>query len=292
LPANVTCNSSFTLDARRSSDPDGTLVEYRWEFDDGAVVLGAVASHSFSAPGMRAVTLVVTDDDGAAVRLTRTLRADPEPKAPGRRTTPAPATVHPAVWVGLVLVAVMLVLFALSRYRPRREEASRWTLARHATGPGGPAIARGPPVSVGPSPAIVPGPPAGAPLPDAVPQAAAVATAALPAATPRQLPRVVRTIPPPPPRLVRSLPPPADAAVINLESARPSKVIEIPAPENEPGRSPLVPDEPWRLGAGAPVKGHVETRPSQAKEPVRPPETKGEESDPTLPSNPWAERRT
>jgi serine protease AprX len=55
---------SFTLDGSRSSDPDGTIVGYRWS--EGTTVVGTTAKLSLKrAPGTYLFTLVVTDDDGA-----------------------------------------------------------------------------------------------------------------------------------------------------------------------------------------------------------------------------------
>jgi PKD repeat protein len=283
LPVNVTCNRTFTLDASRSRDPDGALVSFRWEFDDGTSATGPAATHAFSLPGLRSVTLVVTDDDGAAVRLTRNVRADPEP-APARPPGPASPTVaglQPAVWAAAAIIAFLGALFLATRARPRLRESSRWTRARHATGPGAPARAEGPPPRVR---LIAPmrleaSPDGQAPAEDAAtaaisaphaPVAPAAPAAAPPPAHSRPPPRVVRAIPPPPPRLVRELPPAPDAAVIDLESARPAKVIELAEPMAAPGRA--------------------EALPLPRKEPVEPLKPEAE-SDPTLPSNPWAENK-
>jgi hypothetical protein len=54
-----------TLDGSGSSDPDGTIVTYRWS-DAGGTVVGTSAKVSVKrGPGTYVFTLQVTDDDGA-----------------------------------------------------------------------------------------------------------------------------------------------------------------------------------------------------------------------------------
>ncbi len=47
-----------------SRDPDGRIVRYIWEFEDGGRALGESASHAFMDPGSYQVRLTVSDDDG------------------------------------------------------------------------------------------------------------------------------------------------------------------------------------------------------------------------------------
>lgn len=56
---------SLQLDGSTSSDADGQVSQWRWEFGDGSSASGAKASHSYAAPGTYAVTLTVTDNQGA-----------------------------------------------------------------------------------------------------------------------------------------------------------------------------------------------------------------------------------
>ncbi|MBE3123502.1 MAG: PKD domain-containing protein, partial [Planctomycetes bacterium] len=48
-----------------SSDSDGSVASYAWDFGDGGSARGLAPTHSYSAPGTFAVTLTVADDDGA-----------------------------------------------------------------------------------------------------------------------------------------------------------------------------------------------------------------------------------
>ena len=68
---------SVWFDASASSDPDGAIVEYAWDWDsDGsydASITDSVVDHVFSQPGSHRVTLRVTDDDGGTATLTKTI---------------------------------------------------------------------------------------------------------------------------------------------------------------------------------------------------------------------------
>ena len=63
--ADVSCEGwECTFDGSGSSDSDGSVVGFAWEFGDGASGTGETASRTFSAEGDYTATLVVTDDRG------------------------------------------------------------------------------------------------------------------------------------------------------------------------------------------------------------------------------------
>jgi PKD repeat protein len=96
LPPNGTPVASFTyapsapltrmdvtFDASLSSDSDGRIVSYRWNFGDGSMDDGMVVKHDFKAIGTFVVTLTVTDDRGQSASLSKnvTVATTAEPKA-------------------------------------------------------------------------------------------------------------------------------------------------------------------------------------------------------------------
>ena len=67
-PADV--GELITFDASGSTDPDGQIISYLWEFGDGTTSQQAVATHSYTMSGEYNITLTVTDNDGASASAT------------------------------------------------------------------------------------------------------------------------------------------------------------------------------------------------------------------------------
>jgi len=64
---------TINLSASLSSDPDGSIVSYAWDFGDGTTAIETVAtvSHTYESSGGFDVSLTVTDDDGATDTMTQ-----------------------------------------------------------------------------------------------------------------------------------------------------------------------------------------------------------------------------
>ena len=64
-PTSGTAPLNVLFDGGGSSDPDGSIVSYAWNFGDGAGDSGMTVSHTYVNPGTYSAVLTVTDDDGA-----------------------------------------------------------------------------------------------------------------------------------------------------------------------------------------------------------------------------------
>ena len=64
-PYTSTVGQPVQFDGTGSTDPDGTIVAYDWDYGDGNAGSGATPTHTYAAAGLYTVTLTVTDDEGA-----------------------------------------------------------------------------------------------------------------------------------------------------------------------------------------------------------------------------------
>ncbi|NQZ70051.1 MAG: S8 family serine peptidase, partial [Lentisphaeria bacterium] len=66
---DLTC----TFNASASSDPDGSIISYSWNFGDGNSDFGVALSYTFTSGGTYSVILTVTDNDGATGTTSETV---------------------------------------------------------------------------------------------------------------------------------------------------------------------------------------------------------------------------
>lgn len=72
--ASVGATGTVAFDGSASSDPDGTVSRYDWDFGDGSAAAdgGPAPSHTYKASGTYAVTLTVTDSEGCSASVVYT----------------------------------------------------------------------------------------------------------------------------------------------------------------------------------------------------------------------------
>lgn len=72
---------SCPLSGSTSTDSDGSITGYLWDFgDDTTPVTGVAPGHTYAEPGTYMVTLTVTDDDGATDVASRSVTVGPPPE--------------------------------------------------------------------------------------------------------------------------------------------------------------------------------------------------------------------
>ena len=65
---------TLTFDASASSDSNGVIVDYVWNFGDGNTANGNPITHTYTTPGTYTITLTVTDNDEQTDSTTKTIQ--------------------------------------------------------------------------------------------------------------------------------------------------------------------------------------------------------------------------
>ena len=102
--SDLSCN----FDASNSTDPDGSIVSYDWDFGDGSLQSGMAASYAFNSAGDYEVILTVRDNEGAenSVSKTVTVTDGQEPPPPPPETSLISSAINNGgTWTAIVETA-------------------------------------------------------------------------------------------------------------------------------------------------------------------------------------------
>lgn len=81
---NVTNNGlQISVNASGSSDPDGSISNYAWNFGDSSTGSGSQTTHSYAQDGSYQVALTVKDNSGATATTTKTVQVSATPPVGG-----------------------------------------------------------------------------------------------------------------------------------------------------------------------------------------------------------------
>jgi PKD repeat protein len=75
-PNPATPGSGVGFNGSASSDPDGSIVTYSWQFGDGGTGGGVTPSHAYAGAGTYVVTLTATDSAGVSATTTQPVTID------------------------------------------------------------------------------------------------------------------------------------------------------------------------------------------------------------------------
>ena len=78
-PTSGVAPLEVSFNASNSSDSDGSIVSYAWDFKDGNTGNGLTINHTFSSTGSYNVELTVTDNEGATDSTTKTITVTETP---------------------------------------------------------------------------------------------------------------------------------------------------------------------------------------------------------------------
>ena len=102
-PSSPVTGQTVSFDAGESSDPDGPITSYSWDFGDGETATGAIVSHGYTSTGTFTVTLTVTDDYGAIDSVSRTITIS----SPTQQAPSVPSSY--SVYIGVAAAAVLIL---------------------------------------------------------------------------------------------------------------------------------------------------------------------------------------
>jgi len=101
---------TVSFDASDSSDPDGLIVGYQWDFGDGETGTGVTVTHQFisQTPGSFTVTLTVIDNDGARSSTSQSIEivSGSEPEPDGGEDAPTAFITADTPTIGLIPLTV------------------------------------------------------------------------------------------------------------------------------------------------------------------------------------------
>ena len=72
-PSSPDTGDLISFDGSGSSDADGTIQSYEWDFGDGATGTGETTKHSYTTDGDYTVSLTITGEDGSTDTTTQTI---------------------------------------------------------------------------------------------------------------------------------------------------------------------------------------------------------------------------
>ncbi|MEM6804196.1 MAG: PKD domain-containing protein, partial [Bacteroidota bacterium] len=81
-PSSGAAPLALRVDASSSSDPDGSISSYAWDFGDGSQAGGPITNHTYTSIGTYTLRLTITDAAGLSNSTSRTIQVTPPSNGP------------------------------------------------------------------------------------------------------------------------------------------------------------------------------------------------------------------
>ncbi|MEM6801364.1 MAG: PKD domain-containing protein [Bacteroidota bacterium] len=81
-PSSGIAPVNVAVDASASTDEDGSIISYEWDFGDGQIGQGISSNHSYTSPGSYTLSLKLTDDEGLTSQSSKIITVSPNGTGP------------------------------------------------------------------------------------------------------------------------------------------------------------------------------------------------------------------
>jgi PKD repeat protein len=113
---------TIIFDASTTTDPDGEIISYNWDFGDGTSSSNITGSHSYKEPGKYIVTLTVTDDVGYTYSKTMNLNIVSGVVTEGKTSKDGFYSISNPFVILIIIIFVIENIFLLIYYRKNIKE--------------------------------------------------------------------------------------------------------------------------------------------------------------------------
>jgi len=132
----IEVGTTVSLSAILSSDEDGIIVKFEWDFGDGSSGSGEAVTHTYGDAGTYTVVLRVTDDDGETATAQKTLTVNPAADGDGAGTGGGPTASFTATPITGAAPLTVTFNASASAYSGHAITAYFWDFGDGTTGTG------------------------------------------------------------------------------------------------------------------------------------------------------------
>jgi len=116
LPKPVFVGNVTTFNGSTSYDPNGSIVNWAWNFGELPLASGPIVTHTYVSPGNYTVTLTVTDDEGLPNSTSKVVRVIPPPGEHAVLYIDPPEIIDPTLFPPAIVTINVTVNYVTNMY--------------------------------------------------------------------------------------------------------------------------------------------------------------------------------